>query len=172
MPDKKSTNEPLIEKLLSNCEERGRKAALRRFWSPTARSLAYPVLGRLGVPHFEHPDAYTAALYSIGPRHQAGGKTVGSACLQLAGGSIKAAEFETFEPHMIRLLASKDLSEVSNQLRKILIRCERSDISLNYNQLLWDLRKWPKQSEDVKTKWAMCFWQAPIHHLNEETAET
>jgi CRISPR type I-E-associated protein CasB/Cse2 len=170
MPDKNPTNEPFIEILLSNCKERGRKAALRRFWSPTARSYAYPVLGRLNVHNFEHPDAYTAALYSIGPRHRAGGNAVGSACLQLAGGSIKAAEFETFEPHMVRLLASKELNEVSNQLRKILIRCERSDISINYNQLLWDLRKWPKQSEDVKTQWAMRFWQAPIAQTTKEDA--
>ncbi|WPJ95665.1 type I-E CRISPR-associated protein Cse2/CasB [Coraliomargarita algicola] len=160
-----------IRMLTNMCKDRGTSAALRKYWSPTTTHYSYPILGRLRVPNHKHPDAITASLYAINPNHQNPGKSFAQACLQLAGGSIKAQAFETFEPHMLRLLASSELDELKQQLRRISIRLERAGIPINYNRLMWDLRKWAKESEDIKTAWAMHFWQAPVEQIQTETTK-
>jgi CRISPR system Cascade subunit CasB len=154
-------NDPFIERLVKICADRGSAAELRRFWSPATRHYAYPVLGRLGVANPQLPDAIVAALYAVNPQHANGGPSLGKACLKLAGGSLKADGFESFERHMRRLLASGDLAEVGGQLQRILKRLDRDSIALDYNKLAWNLRNWAKKSDEVKTRWAMDFWQAP-----------
>jgi CRISPR system Cascade subunit CasB len=166
----KPANDAFIERLVKICADRGSNAALRRFWSPATRHYAYPILGRLSVADPRRPDAITAALYAINPNHATGGLSVGKACLKLAGGSMKADGFESFERHMRRLLASDDLVETGDQLYRVFKRMERKGISLDFNKLLWDLRNWAKKSEDVKTRWAMDFWQAPAEQNQTETA--
>lgn len=158
------TNEPFIDHLLKVCSDRGYCVELRRYWSPTTRHYAYPILGRMGaLDESKLPDAITAALYAENSNHRLGGLSLGQALLRLAGGSIKADGFESFERHFKRLLAcdAGDLEEVGQQLRCLLQRLERENISLDYNQLLWNLRNWRSKSEKVKIKWAKDFWQAP-----------
>lgn len=157
-------NEPFIDQLLKLCSDRGHRAELRRYWSLGTRHYAYPVIGRLGV--MSEPklaDAITAALYSVNPNHQLGGASPGKALLQLAGGNDKANGFDSFERHFRRLLACEDgdLQEVGDQLHRLFKRLERETISLDYNRLLWDLRSWRNKSDDIKTRWARDFWQAP-----------
>lgn len=161
-------NDPFIADLIKICTDRGSAAALRRFWSPATRHYAYPVLGRLRVANPKLPDAILAALYAVNPHHTNGGLTLGKACLKLAGES----GFESFEHHMKRLLASNDLPEVGGQLQRILKRLERNGITLDYNKLAWNLRNWPKKSDEVKTEWAMHFWQAPATQSTLEVAKT
>lgn len=164
-------NDPFINKLIDACDDPGSAAALRKYWSPTTAHYAYPILGRLRVPNLKHPDAITAAIYSINPNHKKSGNSVGKACLQLAGGRINASGFDTFEPHMQRLLASTELDDLKPQLRRISIRLKHAGIHIDYNRLMWDLRKWNKQSDKVKTQWAMQFWQAPAQHIATEGVE-
>jgi CRISPR type I-E-associated protein CasB/Cse2 len=57
-----------------------------------------------------------------------------------------------------RLLASDTLDEVTLQIRRLLPLLGREGISINYNQLLWDLRKWNKDSDGVKTGWGRGYW--------------
>lgn len=156
--------DPLIEKLVKTCDDRGNRAELRRFWSPATLHYAYPVLGRLGIFNqrnpgaiTRNPDAITAALYAVSPHHAPNGLRVGQACRKLAGDK----GFESFEKHFRRLLASEDLQEVGDQLHRIFKRLDRDSIALDYNRLLWNLRKWNKESGEIKTRWAMDFWQAP-----------
>ena len=146
---------PLIQKLLSLSYERGTLAELRRFWSPTTLHYAYPVLGRLGIPDPHHPDAITAAIFAINPTHSSGGNGVGGACRIL----YRDQENESSDRHFRRLLSSEQLSEVGEQLYRISKRLERESIALDYTKLLWDLRNWAKKSAEIKTKWAMGFWQ-------------
>jgi CRISPR type I-E-associated protein CasB/Cse2 len=118
-------------------------------------------LGALGEPKLA--DAITATLYAENPHHQLGGSSLGKALLRLAGGSTQAHGFDSFERHFRRLLACNagDLEEVGEQLHRLFKRLERENISLDYNRLLWDLRSWRNKSEDIKTRWARDFWQAP-----------
>lgn len=151
------TQDPLIERLIKACDDRGSRAGLRRFWSPATLHYAYPVLGRLGIPNPGNPDAITAALYAVSPHHASNGLRIGQACRKLAGDK----GLESFERHFRRLLASGDLQEVGGQLHRIFKRLERESISLDYQEVLKNLRFWKSYSETVKARWAMDFWQAP-----------
>lgn len=158
-------NEPLIADLIRVCDDRGLAAHLRKYWSLGTRlPYAIPILGRLGVIG-KPADEITAALFAEHCRqtilHQPGGPTLGRACLRLAGGSTQADGFESFERHFRRLLACESLEEVGDQLSRIVKRLQRDAIPLDHNRLLWDLRSWPRKSDQVKTRWAMDFYQAP-----------
>lgn len=160
MKTETQSNEPFIDQLLKVCLDRGHRAELRRYWSEGTRHYAFPVLGRLGaLGDHKVPDALTAALYAENPNHLLGGRSLGSAALRLGGGEA----FDSMERHFRRLLAcdAGELKELGNQLHRLFIRFEREAISLDYNRLLWDLRRWPKNAEDIKTRWACDFWQAP-----------
>ena len=153
-------NEPLVEQLLGLCRDRGNHAALRRYWSPATRHYAYPLLARLGALESHRlADALTAALYATNPNHKPGGATLGKACLTLGGGD----GFESMERHFRRLLAcdAAELERLGEQLHRLFIRFAREGIALDYNRLLWDLRKWSKSADDIKARWACEFWQAP-----------
>jgi CRISPR type I-E-associated protein CasB/Cse2 len=156
------TQDPLLEKLIKICTDRGSRAALKRFWSPATKHYAYPVLGMLGaLGKPKESDAFTVALYAINPYHEPNGSRLGQACHKLAAGK----GFESFEKHFRRLLASDELEEVADQLHRIFKRMERDSIGLDYHRLLWDLRKWNKDQDNIKTDWAKDFWQAPIEAL-------
>jgi CRISPR system Cascade subunit CasB len=147
-------DEELIQKLVATCRDRGSSAELRRYWSPATRHYAFPVLGRIGVASPRSADAVTAALYALNPRHHAGGLRPGQALQRFAGGE------DSFDAHVRRLLASDDLDDVADQLQRLFVRLDREGISLDYNRLLWDLRNWAKQSEDVKTRWGQDYWMS------------
>jgi CRISPR type I-E-associated protein CasB/Cse2 len=152
-----TTPDPFIKKIIEACDDRGTRAELRRYWSPTTRHYAYPHLGHLqALGEHKKPDAYIAALYAVHPNHSYG-PNLGSACRKLAGDK----GFDSFERHFRRLLASESLDDVADQLYRIFKRMERESIPLDYEKLLWNLRSWNKKSEDVKTNWAMGFWNAP-----------
>lgn len=163
MKTESPTNEPFIERLIRICQDRGHRAELRRYWSDTTRHYAFPVLGRLGaLGEHKLPDALTAALYAENPNHQLGGNSLGRAALRLGAGDA----FESMERHFRRLLASNgnELEELGEGLHRLFVRlarCENGPVALDYNRLLWDLRRWAKEADDIKTRWACDFWQAP-----------
>ena len=157
-PQKEKTDDPFVEKLLKLGNDRGSLSHLKRFWSATTLHYAYPVLGRLGVPDPKHPDAMTAALFSIHPRHQLGGPGIGRAALSLGD---RKEDKHPYDSHFRRLLSCDSLEDASWQLLKLMRRLEREGKEIDFNQVMWDLRNWDKKSADVKTRWAMHFWQAP-----------
>jgi CRISPR type I-E-associated protein CasB/Cse2 len=152
------TNDPLIEKLLKLLDDRGSLSHLRRFWSPSTLHYAYPILGRLGVPDPARPDAITAALFAVHPSHHLGGPSIGRAALSLGE---RKENHHPYDSHMRRLLACGSLEDVGQQLLKLMRRLNREAKPIDYNRVMWDLRNWDKKSSDVKTRWAMDFWQAP-----------
>jgi CRISPR system Cascade subunit CasB len=158
----KDTDEELVQKLVATCRDRGSSAELRRYWSPATRHYAFPVLGRIGVASPRSADAVTAALYALNPRHDVGGLRPGQALQRFAGGE------DSFDAHVRRLLASDDLDDVADQLQRLFVRLDREGISLDYNRLLWDLRNWAKQSEDVKTRWGQDYWMSSKELENAE----
>lgn len=150
-------DESLIRRVIALCSDRGASAELRRYWSPTTQYYAFSVLGRLGIEHPNSADAYTVALYAVNPLHKSTGYRVGQALRRFAD------KEDSFDAHVRRLLASSSLNEVANRLQRLLIRLEKERIVLNYNQLLWDLRKWHHNASDVKTAWGKDYWMS----LNE-----
>jgi len=162
------TNDALIVKLLKLQDDRGSISHLKRFWSPATLHYAYPILGRLPLSDFKRkdpitawPDAITAALFAVHPKHQLGGMSIGKAALSLGD---RKEDKHPYDSHFRRLLACESLEEVSKQLLKLLRRLDRDREGhpLDYNQVMWDLRNWEKESDKVKTRWAMHFWNTPL----------
>lgn len=160
----KSPDEPLIANVIAICRERGASSELRRFWSPATRHYAFPVLGRLRVGDPRSPDAITAALYATNPNHKPGGPRPGKALQQFARGE------DSFDAHVRRLLASDSLEDVGSQLQRLFVRLAGAGIALDYNRLLWDLRKWTNHAEDIKTAWGQDYWMSPKELENAEAA--
>jgi CRISPR system Cascade subunit CasB len=156
-------DEELVQRVVAACRDRGSAAELRRYWSPTTRHYAFPVLGRIGVTNPRSADAFTAALYALNPRHAARGPRPGQALKKFADGE------DSFDAHVRRLLACDDLDEVADQFQRLFVRLDGEAIALDYNRLLWDLRNWAKKSEDIKTRWGQDYW---MHPKEQQAAES
>lgn len=155
-----------LKELIRACDDRGKRAALRRWWSPATRAYAYPVLGGLRAID-NMPKTLTAALYAVHPNHSESARSIGQTCLRLGG------DPEAYEAHFRRLLASSSLDDLGEQLHRAVKRASRngSPLPVNYARLLRDLRLWDRGRWDaVKIRWAQDFWQAPSEELekNEE----
>lgn len=171
-PDYQKQNEDFVASLIKVCADRGHRAAMRRWWSDGTRHYAYPILGRLYALDDERK-SLIAALYALHakdstPAHVSGGNSIGSAALKLGGGNTSANGFDSMEKHFRRVLAADDFVDLGQQLFRLVKRMERASpaISLDYTLLLKQLNFWtstknPKLRDQVKTDWALAFWQAP-----------
>lgn len=170
--DYQKQNEDFVAALIKVCADRGLRAAMRRWWSEGTRHYAYPILGKLFALDDDRK-TLVAALYAVhskdsAPAHVSGGNSVGKAALMIAGGSPSANGFDSMEKHFRRLLAADDFDDLSQQLFRLVKRMERASpyVSLDYVLLLKQLNFWsstknPKLRDQVKTDWALAFWQAP-----------
>ena len=170
--DYQKQNEDFVASLAKVCADRGHRAALRRWWSEGTRHYAYPILGKLFALDDDRK-TLLAALYAVhskdsAPAHVSGGNSVGKAALMIAGGSTSANGFDSMEKHFRRLLAADDFDDLGQQLFRLVKRMERASpyVSLDYALLLKQLNFWsstknPKLRDQVKTDWALSFWQAP-----------
>ena len=158
---------PHLQRILA---DRGNRAALRRYWSPTTRHQSYPLLGQLGALRAGSaitPKAILAALYAEHPEAQTG-QSVGKAALRL--GDRKEGE-HPYDRHFRRLLACDSLDDLAQQLHRLVKRLHRESIGLDYAELHKNLNYWANYREDVKVRWAADFWQAPIAQIHTEAAE-
>lgn len=146
--------------------DRGNRAALRRYWSPTTRHQAYPLLGQLGALRDERK-AILAALFAEHPEAQTG-QSVGKAALRL--GERRDGE-HPYDRHFRRLLACDSLDDLAQQLHRLVKRLQREGIGLDYAELHKNLNFWANYRESVKVRWAADFWQAPIAQINTEAAD-
>ncbi|RYD29388.1 MAG: type I-E CRISPR-associated protein Cse2/CasB, partial [Verrucomicrobiaceae bacterium] len=139
------------------------------------RHDAYPVLGRLRAIGNE-PRSLVAALFAEHPYHSDSARSFGQTCLRLAGGEI-----ENYESHFRRLLACDSLNGLAAPVHRAIRRASREGAGLpvNYLRLLKDLWAWKDYPahqaycqqhgrDDVKTRWAQDFWQAPAEAINTD----
>ena len=158
-------NRAFLDNLVRACEDRGHRASLRRYWSNATRHDAFPVLGRLAAIGNE-PRSLVAALYAEHPHHSDSARSLGQTCLRIAGGEAK-----NYEMHFRRLLASQDIDDLATQVHRAVRRAARdgSGLPVNYLQLLKDLALWRGYRDNVKTRWAQDFWQAPASAAKTES---
>lgn len=159
--EKQNTFFPRLQK---SVDDRGNRAALRRYWSPATRYLAYPLLGQLGALRDDRK-TILAALYAEHPEHKSG-QTIGKAVLRL--GERKDGE-HPYDRHFRRLLACDSLDDLAKQLHRLVKRLQREGIPLDYSLLHKNLNFWANYHEQVKVDWAADFWQAQIP--NETTKQ-
>jgi CRISPR system Cascade subunit CasB len=173
MKDCPKDNQAFVTSLIKVCEDRGHRAALRRWWSPATRSYAFPILGKVSALNesFTHtPWIVVAAIYGVHQNetfsaHQRGGNSMGQAVLDIGERRADANGKHSMEKHFLRLLAARNLSELAPQLHRLVKRLEREAIPLDYVALLSDLRQFRNNPQKVKTRWALHFWQAPNSEL-------
>lgn len=164
-------HDAFLQRLQKAVEDRGKRAALRKYWSPTTRHQAYPALGLLGALD-DQRKAILAALYAEHPDHKQG-NSIGNAALRL--GERKDGE-HPYDRHFRRLLACEALGttaepgELAQQLHRLVKRLAREPIPLDYRELHKNLNYWGKWSDSVKLRWASDFWQAP--QLTETSSES
>ena len=138
-------------------DDRGNRAALRKYWSPTTRHHAFPILGKLGALR-DNRKTILAALFAEHPEHRPNG-SIGDAARKLP--KPKDGE-HPYERHFRRLLACDTLEDLAPQLHRLVKRLSREGIGLDYEDLHKRLNYWANYSEEVKVRWAADFWQAPI----------
>lgn len=156
-----------LEHLRKVVDDRGKRAALRRYWSPATRYQAYPVLGELRALD-DKRKALLATLYAEHPEHRPR-VGIGAAARQL--GTPKAGE-HPYECHFRRLLACESTDDLGQQLHRLVKRLAREAIGLDYEDLHKRLNFWANFREEVKVRWAGEFWQAPIPSTKESTNKT
>lgn len=160
------TENQFLNNLQNITADRGNRAALRRYWSPTTRHQAYPLLGQLGALRDERK-TILAALFAENPE-QHNGQTIGKAALRL--GDRKDGE-HPYDSHFRRLLACDALDDLAQQLHRLAKRLQREGIGLDYAELHKNLNFWDSYREDVKVRWAADFWQAPVSQITTEAAK-
>ncbi len=150
-------------------EDRGTLAALRSYWSPTTRGRALHALGRIAPDTMDEPATrIVAALFGRHRRH-ARNSNLGHTCAAIAG-----KEKETFEPHLRRLLAAREIEDdLDRQLDRIAKRAAIDDIPIDYIRLYLDLhdidhKRW--KIDDIKTTWAKAYYAVPADTEDEESA--
>ena len=146
-----------MKRLQQIVEDRGNRASLRRYWSPTTRHQAYPILGRLGALD-DNRKTILAALYAEHPEHKAN-ISVGKATLLL--GKREGGD-HPYDRHFRRLLSCDDISDLGQQLHRLIKRLSREGIGIDYADLHKRLNFWANYREDVKLRWASDFWQASL----------
>lgn len=167
MNEYEEQNQRFITHLARVVEDRGNRAALRRYWSPTTRHQAYPILGQLFALE-DKRQTILAALYAEHPNHQKK-ISVGKAALLL--GDRKEGQ-HPYDTHFRRLLSCDSTEDLAQQLHRLVKRLSRSreSIGLDYADLLKRLNFWANHHESVKLRWAADFWQAP--HTDTQATES
>lgn len=161
--EKQNTFFPRLQKIV---DDRGNRAALRRYWSSATRHQAYPQLGQLNALH-DARKTILAALFAEHPMHQAG-LSIGKAALRL--GDRKDGT-HPYDNHFRRLLACDSLDDLAHQLHRLVKRLQRDGIGLDYQMLHKNLNFWANYSDNVKVDLAADFWQAPLAQTQTETTE-
>lgn len=156
MSTESQEKDSLVKRLLpiASPHNRGKRAALRHYWSEATRSHAFPILGQVGALG-DARKTILAALFAINPNHQAG-VSVGTAARRI---DTTKSEDHPYERHFNRLLANDTLAELAQGLYRLNKRLERQQIGLDYNLLNQHLHFWNQDSDSIKTDWAKHFWQ-------------
>ncbi|MDI9546903.1 MAG: type I-E CRISPR-associated protein Cse2/CasB [Chloroflexota bacterium] len=139
------TAEKFVERL-TRCGP-GEKAALRRLarGHPTGLAVAYRLMPGT-VPRWAEEDYLTVALlYGSHPHHDPDVGDLGSVCRQA---KLRDQRFE--------ILLAAEPEQLRERLRTVVGMV--GSLSVNYVQLLKDIRQWDHPDRFVQRRWARSFW--------------
>lgn len=154
------------------CEDRGKRAALRRGLSVATVMDAWPVVASLGGEIGQPGESIfvdVAALFASHPLESAD-RNFGATCRRIAQGT-DGKVIESFESRFRRLLASGDAADVTAQLRSWIRLAASKGIGVNYEGLFADLWNWRWYPDDIRIKWARSFWQSGEDHPDAMSAQ-
>ncbi len=159
------------------CEDRGKRAALRRGLSPATVMDAWPVIASLGGDIGQPGESVCvdiAALFASHPA-ESNARNFGETCRRIAQGDGKEIA-DSFERRFRRLLACDDVANVTGQLRSWVRLAANKGVGVNYESLMNDLLWWNRSADRTRVEWAGSFWQSgditpetPTTNLNPAT---
>lgn len=150
-----------IAALRSACQDRGKRAALRRGLSPATVMDSWPVIARLGGDVGQPGESAfidIAAFFASHPQ-ESGDQSFGETCRRIAQGDGKEIA-ESFERRFRRLLASEDTGDLTGQIRTWVRLAASKGVGVNYESLFADRWNWKWYADDIRVKWARAFWQS------------
>lgn len=163
MPDDSPTPKEraarFVGALRRSCEDRGKRAALRRGFSSATVMDAWPVVAALGGDIGQPGESVyvdIAALYATHP-DESNARNFGETCRRIAQGDGMDIP-DSFERRFRRLLACTDAADVMAQLRAWVRLAAGRGVGVNYESLFADLVNWKWYAEDIRVKWARSFW--------------
>lgn len=164
------------------CEDRGKRAALRRGLSPATVMDAWPVIASLGGDIGQPGESVCvdiAALFASHPK-ESNDRNFGETCFEIAcAGQERGKQKipDSFERRFRRLLACDDVANVTGQLRSWVRLAASRNVGVNYESLMNDLLWWNRSADRTRVEWARAFWQSgdlapgtPTATLNAATA--
>lgn len=164
MTDQKERNKTslVVKRLLAMQEEQDKgamaefkraMAELRCLLNPNLKHRGWQIVGQMGgIGDFATET--TAGLFALHRIHSSeNNKNVGSSCRVLRDKSNEDGK-NPLDVRFRRLLAA-DREELPALLQSMFRRMERENISVNYHQLFWDLRRW---GDTVRKEWAKEYW--------------
>jgi len=145
-------------------DDRGALADLRHGFSPGTEHRAWPYIATLcdlTNDKQRHIWLTIAAGFAThkGTDPQAG--NMGTTLYKLAQGlpgESKEDALKSFDARFRRLLTCDNAIELCERLRSIIRAAERKGITIDYEQLFWDLQNWSKPEKKVKIRWAQSYW--------------
>lgn len=143
------------------CEDRGKRAALRRGLSSTTVMDAWPVIASLGGDIGQPGESVfvdIAALFASHPE-ESNARDFGETCRRIALGDGKDIP-ESFERRFRRLLACDDMANLTGQLRSWVRLASSRSVGVNYEGLFADSWGWQWYADDIRVKWARSFWRS------------
>lgn len=143
------------------CEDRGKRAALRRGLSSATVMDAWPVIAGLGGDIGQPGESVCvdiAALFASHPK-ESNDCNFGETCRRIAQGDGRETPV-SFETRFRRLLACDDLVNVTGQLRSWVRLASSRNVGVNYESLMNDLLWWNRSADRTRVDWARSFWQS------------
>jgi CRISPR system Cascade subunit CasB len=160
------------------CEDRGKRAALRRGLSPATVMDAWPVIASLGGDIGQPGESVYVDIAALFASHteESKARNFGETCRRIAQGDGKEIP-DSFERRFRRLLACDDVANVTGQLRSWVRLAASRNVGVNYESLMNDLLWWDRSADRTRVEWARAFWQSgdlptetPTANLNPATA--
>jgi CRISPR type I-E-associated protein CasB/Cse2 len=157
-----SPAESRFAQLLAGYAHRGPRAVLPTLLHGLGRPPgAVPQLWRWLGPALPGTDPETVAryflvgsLFALNPHYCHEGN-IGTTCAAIR---VRKLFGESFERRMTALLAA-DLEALPGHLRRIISLARETSVSVNWAQLLADLRCWNHGDRFVQMAWAREYWQ-------------
>jgi CRISPR system Cascade subunit CasB len=154
------TTHPFIIRLqsLADKQERGALAALRRGLGrpPGTAAEMYryvePFLPQVRSQGQEAAYYLVAALFALHPKSTGMGNFGAHMAQTRSEGGEDALE------RRFTALLSAHPDDLPDILRQSISFLKSKEISVNWNQLFWDLQNWDDEDRRVQKKWASAFW--------------
>ncbi len=143
------------------CDDRGKRAALRRGLSPATVMDAWPVIASIGGDIGQPGESVFVDIAALFASHSEESKdrNFGETCRRIAQDDGKEIP-DSFDRRFRRLLACDDVADVAGQLRSWVRLAASRNVSVNYEGLFADLWNWPWYADNIRVKWARSFWQS------------